>query len=29
MKIDISKAYDRIDWGFLKAILPKMGFAKC
>ena len=28
MKIDISKACDRIDWGFLKAILLKMGFAQ-
>ena len=27
MKIDIYKAYDRIDWGFLKAILLNMGFA--
>ncbi|XP_075481232.1 uncharacterized protein LOC142521946 [Primulina tabacum] len=26
LKIDFSKAYDRIDWGFLKAIMLKMGF---
>ncbi|XP_058772225.1 uncharacterized protein LOC131646083 [Vicia villosa] len=27
LKIDISKAYDRMDWGFLQGILGKMGFA--
>ena len=25
-KIDISKAYDKIDWGFLKGIMLKLGF---
>ena len=25
-KIDISKAYDKIDWGFLKRIMLKLGF---
>ena len=25
-KIDISKAYDKIDWGFLKWIVLKLGF---
>ena len=28
MKIDISKAYDRIEWHFLKADICKMGFAE-
>ena len=26
LKIDISKAYDRIEWQFLKSIMEKMGF---
>lgn len=26
LKIDFSKAYDRIDWGFLKLIMLKMRF---
>jgi len=26
IKLDISKAYDRIDWGFLKQVMLKMGF---
>ncbi|XP_058745919.1 uncharacterized protein LOC131618775 [Vicia villosa] len=26
LKIDISKAYDRVDWGFLHGILLRMGF---
>ena len=26
--MDISKAYDRVDWGFLPFMLRKMGFAK-
>ena len=26
VKLDISKAYDRVDWNFLKGIMLKMGF---
>ena len=26
MKLDISKAYDRVEWAFLKGIMEKMGF---
>ncbi|KAM1949581.1 hypothetical protein ACFX15_009620 [Malus domestica] len=28
LKLDISKAYDRIEWGFLHRILTKMGFSQ-
>jgi hypothetical protein len=27
-KLDLSKAYDRVDWNFLKGVLVKMGFSK-
>ena len=26
-KIDLSKAYDRFDWAFLKKVMQKMGFS--
>lgn len=26
LKIDISKAYDRVDWNYLKGMMLKMGF---
>ncbi|GAU43015.1 hypothetical protein TSUD_28340 [Trifolium subterraneum] len=26
LKIDISKAYDKVDWGFLRGVMIKMGF---
>lgn len=28
LKIDISKAYDRVDWTFLEKIMLKLGFAE-
>jgi hypothetical protein len=28
LNIDISKAYDRVDWGFMRGKLEKLGFAE-
>ena len=28
LKLDINKAYDRVDWGFLQFMLRKIGFAE-
>lgn len=28
LKIDISKVYDRVDWGFLRGMLARMDFTE-
>ncbi|GAU28408.1 hypothetical protein TSUD_257360 [Trifolium subterraneum] len=28
LKIDISKTYDKVDWGFLRGVMTKMGFTE-
>jgi hypothetical protein len=29
IKLDMDKAYDRVDWLYLQAIMHKLGFTEC
>lgn len=29
VKLDMTKAYDKVEWGFLRRVMEKMGFRGC